>query len=369
LGEGELMLQRALDVFRGKAITIPPMDGSLRPNTALDDAEVLLSVKQPDNLAWIDDRLVFSTGGTAMAIDPAAQGSAPEILVKFASPISALANRPGGGSALALDDGEIRIWGADGAELALKGIGASGLTCPTALLFLDQDTLIVCQGSQEVSPSGWARDLMQKGSTGSVWRLDLRTGGWVCLASGLAFPHGLIARGGELIVSESWRHRLVSLSADRPSTPRPALINLPGYPSRLSPAGEGGAWLCLFAPRNRLIEFVLQEDNYRSAMLQQVEPDFWIAPALSTRLSFLEPLQCGGVTTMGISKAWAPTRSYGLLVRLNGAMQPVASYHSRANGHRHGVTSAVEAAGYVMAAARGGDVIVGMAAPRPEQRT
>src|SRR5690348_7477124 len=264
------MFQRALDIFRGKAITIPPMDGALRPNTALDDAEMLLSVTQPDNLAWIDDRLVFSTGGKAMAIDPTAPGSAPETLVEFSAPISALAGRPNGGSAVALDSGEIRIWDTDRAETVLNGIGPSALACPTALLFLDQDTLIVCQGSQQVPPSGWVRDLMQKGATGSIWRLELKAGNQTCLAAGLGFPHGVIARGAELIVPESWRHRLVSLSAERPGAPRPALINLPGYPSRLSPASDGGAWLCLFAPRNRLIEFVLQEDNYRGAMLQQV---------------------------------------------------------------------------------------------------
>ena len=45
---------------------------------------------------------------------------------------------------------------------------------------------------------------------------------------------------------------------------------------------------------------------------------------------------------MGIHKPWAPSRSYGLVVRLDAAMRPVASFHSRANGHRHGVTSAIE---------------------------
>src|SRR5262249_47155765 len=157
-------------------------------------------------------------------------------------------------------------------------------------------------------------------------RLDLKTGAQTCLMSGLAFPNGVFARGSDLIVSESWRHRLVSIPAGRSARPRPVLVNLPGYPSRLSPAADGGAWLCLFAPRNRLTELGLQEENYRSAMLREVEPDFWIAPALSTRQSFLEPLQCGGVTTMGISKAWAPTRSYGLLVRLDRDLQPAASY-------------------------------------------
>ncbi len=360
------MIQRALDIFRGKAITIPPMDGALRPNTALDEAALLLAVEQPDNLAWIDDRLVFSTGGRAMAIDPAAPGSAPELLVEFPVAISALAGRPAGGSAVALDNGEIRIWNAEGAETALTGIGPQALKCPTALLFLDQDTLIVCQGSGSVAPSGWTRDLMQKGASGSVWRLDLGSGRQTCLASGLAFPHGVLARAGELIVSESWRHRLIAMPAERPGPARPVLANLPGYPSRLSPAGAvaggDGAWLCLFAPRNRLIEFILQEDNYRAAMLDEVEPRFWIAPALATRQSFLEPLQCGGVTTMGISKAWAPTRSYGLLVRLDRDMQPLASRHSRSNGRRHGITSAIEVAGHVMAASRGGDAIVGMTA-------
>jgi hypothetical protein len=357
---GRLMLQRVLDVFRGKAITIPPMDGALRPNTALDDAAVLLAVGQPDNLAWIHDRLVFSAGSKAMSMDPAAGQSAPETLAEFPATVSALAGRPNGGSAVALDNGEIRIWDAEGAETTLPGIGPQALTCPTALLFLDPDTLIVCQGSAHVAPSAWARDLMEQGSRGSLWRIDLKTGKQACLASNLAFPHGVIAHGGDLVVAESWKHRLVGVSADRPSPQHVVLGNLPGYPSRLSPAEGGGAWLCLFAPRNRLIEFILQEDSYRRAMLMEVEPKFWIAPALSAHESFLEPLQCGGVTTMGINKAWAPTRSYGLLVRLDREMQPVASYHSRANGRRHGVTSALEAGGRVIAASRGGNAILAL---------
>ena len=356
------MLQRALDIFRGKAITIPPMDGALRPNTALDEAPVLLQASAPDNLAWIEGRLVFSSGNKVHAFETAGNGSALETLVEFPVPVACLADRPGGGSAVGLDNGEIRIWDAEGAETALAGIGPRALKCPTALLFLDNDTLIVCQGSATIAPSGWARDLMDQGSSGSLWRVDLKAGRQTCLASGLAFPQGVLARGAEIIVAESWKYRLVVLSAERPSRPRTILSNLPAYPSRLSPAGPmasgGGAWLCLFAPRNRLIEFVLQEDVYRRAMLKDIEPQFWIAPALASHRSFLEPLQCGGVTTMGISKAWAPSRSYGLLVRLDGEMQPVASYHSRANGTRHGVTSAIEVDARVFAAARGGDVIL-----------
>ena len=39
-----------LDIFRGKTVTIPPMDGALKPNTALDDADVLLEAASPDNI-------------------------------------------------------------------------------------------------------------------------------------------------------------------------------------------------------------------------------------------------------------------------------------------------------------------------------
>jgi hypothetical protein len=63
---------------------------------------------------------------------------------------------------------------------------------------------------------------------------------------------------------------------------------------------------------------------------------------------------------MGIHKPWSPTRSYGLVVELDGKLQPVASYHSRANGRRHGVTSAICHDGAVVAAARGGNVILRM---------
>ena len=142
------------------------------------------------------------------------------------------------------------------------------------------------------------------------------------------------------------------------SAPQPLLTKLPGYPARLSPAADGGAWLALFAPRNRLIEFVLLEDDYRAAMMREIARPHWIAPALSSGESFLEPLQSGGVKTMGIHKPWSPSRSYGLVVRLDADLRPIASFHSRANGRRHGITSVVEANGRVLASSKGGNALL-----------
>jgi hypothetical protein len=241
----------------------------------------------------------------------------------------------------------------------LNSIGPERLTCPTSLAMPHPGGLLVTQGSARHRPADWVVDLMGRGATGSVWRIDLETGTETCLGRGLAWPNGiLVERDHRLVVSESWNHRLVRLSGDGRGTAEPVLSKLPGYPARLAPASNGGAWLALFAPRNRLIEFVLREDDYRRDMMHEIERELWIAPALSSGVSFLEPLQCGSVRTMGVRKPWAPSRSYGLVVRLDEALQPVEGFHSRANGHRHGITSVIEAEGRVLAAAKGGGAIV-----------
>jgi hypothetical protein len=264
--------------------------------------------------------------------------------------VTALAASPSGELAVALDDGRLLI---GGRALALP----EGLASPTALTFGDATSLFLCQGSARHRASDWVIDLMEGNAAGSVWRLDLAGGPAQCLAKDLAFPYGLLATGQGLIVAESWRHRLLRLPIGG-GTPQPVLAKLPGYPARVASSGDGGAWLTLFAPRNRLIEFILEEDSYRADMMREVPRDCWIAPALSSGASFLEPLQCGGVKTMGIHKPWSPSRSYGLVIRLDSAMRPVTSFHSRASGHRHGITSVIEAAGRVLAAAKGGNAIL-----------
>jgi hypothetical protein len=232
----------------------------------------------------------------------------------------------------------------------------ANLACPTALAFDASGALYVAQGSARHRPSDWAVDLMSKNAFGSVWRIDVGTRTAKMVVQGLAFPNGLLADRDSVIVAEAWQHRVIRLSAN--GALKPILEKLPGYPARLSPASDGGIWLALFAPRNRLIEFTLQEDAYRTQMMRDVKREYWIAPALASEASFLEPLQCGGVKTMGIHKPWSPSRSYGLVVKLDASLRPVASYHSRANGRRHGVTSVAEAGGRIFAASKGGNVIL-----------
>ncbi|MBN9242268.1 MAG: hypothetical protein J0I98_05690 [Mesorhizobium sp.] len=340
-----MILDPVLDLFRGNAVTIPPFDGAFRPNTRLDDARAAAPLAEADNLARLPDGLVAGSGNTLYRIEA---GKEPAPFKSFGAPVAAVAVSPSGELAVATETGALHI--GDREEKPHAGIG-----CVTALAYAADGTLWLANGSADHPRSQWSQDLMRHGSSGSVWKRAPGATSFERVADGLAFPYGLLPLDGGVVVAESWRHRLLRIGAGAPVE---RLAKLPGYPARLSPAPGGGAWLCLFAPRNRLIEFVLQEEHYRLDMLATVPPPYWIAPSFSSGRSFLEPLQCGGIRTMGVHKPWSPSRSYGMAVRLDEGMQPLFSLHSRANGTRHGVCSVVEEAGRLWVASRGGGCVL-----------
>jgi len=63
---------------------------------------------------------------------------------------------------------------------------------------------------------------------------------------------------------------------------------------------------------------------------------------------------------MGIHKPWSPSRSYGLVVRLDAEMRPLHSFHSRADGNRHGICSVVEHDGSLYVASKGGGCVLSL---------
>ncbi len=350
-------LRARYDRFVGRgdaAVTVPAMDGALRPNQALEEARLLRTVAAPDNLAADGARLLYTRGETVFALDPPAARDQP--VATFGSAVSALAVGPGGVMAAGLASGGVVLRGG-GADQVIDTLGGVPVRCPTALAF-DGDALLVALGAADRGPESWKHDLMLRGATGSVWRVPLGADAPVCLASGLAWPYGLLPTAAGVVVSESWRARLLLLRPD--GAARPVLADLPGYPARLAPARDGGAWLSVFAPRSQIVEFVLREPGFRDRMIAEIDPALWVAPTLIAGRSFGEPVQGGGVKMMGMLKPWAPCRAYGLVVRLDAAWAPVASYHSRADGTRHGVTAAVEHAGSLIAASKGGDAIVAL---------
>jgi hypothetical protein len=351
-------VRRLWDRFRGggeAAVTVPPMDGALRPNQRLEQAPLVIGVAAPDNLASRGDRVLFSSGANLLELDGA--GGAREVR-GFDQVVTALAVAQDGGLAVGLDDGRVIIRGGAHDGLTLEALGGGRLVCPTALLFDADGQLVIAQGSASRPPSQWKHDAMSRGDSGSVWRVDLSSGRAECLASRLSWPYGLSpACEGAVAVTESWRHRVVLIRAAGGAI-EPVLADLPGYPARLVAAAAGGYWLSVFAPRNQLIEFVQREPEFLARMMADVDPDYWAAPSLRPSTTFLEPLQGGAQKHLGMVKPWAPTRSYGLVVRLDPNFRPTNSFHSRADGRRHGVTSCVEQGGRLLVAPQCPDTAV-----------
>ena len=350
-------LKRAYDALTGEgdySVTVPPMDGALNPNNRLEEAELIASAPAPDNLCLARGKLLFSSEKTVLAIEPFGV-AAP--YASFESRVDSLAAFEDA-VAFGLAEGRIVIRGGPHDGLTLDSADGRRLRCVTALAFAGPGKLIVCLGSADHAAGHWKHDLMSLGASGSVCRFDLESRNAELIADHLAFPFGVLPLAGDaILVSESWRHRLIKLAPG--ASAEIVLSDLPAYPARMAPTADSrGAWLTLFAPRRQLTEFVLREPAYRKRMMAEIAPDHWVGPTLAPMKSFLEPLQGGTLKKLAAIKPWAPSRSYGLVVRLDEDHQPLLSYHSRADGSRHGVMSAVEAGGRLFVSSYGASAVV-----------
>ncbi|MBS0447402.1 MAG: strictosidine synthase [Proteobacteria bacterium] len=339
-------LKAATDRLLGRgsaAITVPVMDGAFKPNRVLDDARVVAEMPGIDDLASDGDVLWASAGPVLHRIGD--DGKAVEAR-RFDAEITALAVRRGN-VAVALGGRRIDVIAPDGSTASLSTLVGRPLACVNALAYAGDDELVFSDGSQRNGPEAWCRDLMELGRGGRAGRWSIGMPMAAELAHGLRYAYGILPQGDGVLVSESWRHRVVQTGG------KPVLSELPGYPSRMTPASGGGWWLTCFVCRTQLVEFVLREKAYRERMLAEIDPRYWIAPALASGRSFLEPLQGAGVKQMGVLKPWAPPRSYGLVLRVDAQGQVAASLHSQVDGRHHGITAVAEHRGRLYVASKG----------------
>jgi len=342
-------LKRAGDRFFGVGeadTSVPVFDGALKPNNLLDTAEVFLERPGLEDMV-IDSqrRLVVACGNEILRLEPSGTLKPIAVLPKAIQALATL----GVGLVAATCDGLSFVEGEfEGKQvLTLDGQPAQ---CITALSEGPDGTLLIAQGSRGTGYEDWAADLLNWGKSGRLTTYHPNSGDTQMLAQGLAYCYGICSDGVRTLVSESWAHRVLVLKNGEIES---GLSQIPGYPSRMSPAADGGFWLTIFAPRSQLLEFVLRENAFRAEMMQTVEPKYWIAPALSSGKDFLEPLQQGGVRQMGVLKPWAPARSYGLVLRLSPDLVPLYSLHSRVGGLHHGIVAALELDGALLALSKG----------------
>ena len=345
------------------AITVPVMDGTLKPNRRLDQAELLAELPGIDDIAWDGQTLWASAGKVLWRLD----GTQFSESQRFDAEISAIAVSRHGRLAVALGGAQIRVLDAGGRPVAtLDALAGQPLHCVNALAWDGEDALLLTDGSRQHGPAQWSRDLMTLGHSGRAGRWSLLAGQAELLAQGLAYAYGVLPTASGVLVAESWRHRVLlrsnsghagtntsGNSSSNTSSSTSLLAELPGYPSRMAPAADGGFWLACFVCRTQLVEFVLREPGYRQRMVAEIAPEHWIAPALSSGHSFLEPLQGAGVKNMGVLKPWAPPRSYGLVLHVSANGRILESLHSQVDGRHHGITAVAEHGGVLLCASKG----------------
>ena len=331
---------------RDPGVAVPIFDGPLKPNQLLESAEVVAQDSEYNDLASDGKDLYVAQGSSIMRLS---EQDKLEIHADMSGEITALAVI-GDGLAVAIAGSEVVIVGGRHHGRRWVDFGGTKPKSINAIAAIGTGSLVVTAGSAKHPCDGWTRDLLEAGATGTAFQIDLGAGTVSTLASGLQHCFGAVAQGNGVWLSESWRHRILNV---RNGAIEPVLSLLPGYPSRLAQSASGGCWASVFACRTQLVEFVLRQNDYRKAMLKEIDPAYWIAPALSSGNSFLEPLQGAGVKQMGIVKPWAPPRSYGLVLRLDEQGQILYSLHSRGDGIHHGIVAVAECARYLYALAKG----------------
>ena len=348
------------------SVTVPVMDGPLKPNNLVDEAESLLVCPGADNVVADGERLLFSQGAKLLEWDRS--GRLSEVASLDAN-VTAIAVGPDGSIAAGLVGAGVEIVGSDGGRRRIEGCNGERLSCVTDLCFLADGTLAIGNGSRMFTPDRWSHDLLDHGASGFVALAGKTDGEAKPIVDGLRYPSGLCTIEGScerLAGSETWSHRVIEVSIPDRKVTRTLVDRLPSYPARIRALPEGGYVLANHSVRSQLVEFVLREKRYLRRMREEVAPEYWIAPTYRSGDSFKEPRQAGGIIRLGIHKPWAPTRSYGLLVGLSPDFRPVWSAHCRADGNRHGLTSVVPFDGGLATVAKSNGELVWLNMPGGE---
>lgn len=346
-------------LFRGNLSldTVPPLEGTLLPNNDLEEAPTHSagSLDEP-SAVHVDQRGVWVAARNRL-VHATREGTNWSEHAQMPSLITAMAPV---GDAWLVSTAEHGIWRVNSQGVLESKIPEPGSLpgAVTDLAVSSTGEVFAALGSRVNAATDWHVDLMQKGSTGSIWRRPSGESDWKLVVNDLAWPAGITLANEMLTYTEAWRHNVSQLALDAPHNPRVITRNLPGYPGRIRSASMGGFWLSVFAMRTQLVEFVLTQDDYRHNMMAEIDPRFWVRPDLRTLNTGLVPLQGGGIKKLGQTKPWAPPRSYGLVVHLEVGGEVSRSFHSRAGGVHHGVTGISENGGELVAASQGGDAIV-----------
>jgi sugar lactone lactonase YvrE len=321
---------------------IPVMDGNLSPNDLLEHAgEIRTFETVPDDIAISDDGGIYVSVGPDVLKAPKDADEDWQTFATLPNDTGGLCLHPDGRLLVCVSGEGLAAISPDGEISWVRASEGVALLCLTAVTTAEDGTIYMTEGSATNAPNHWMQDLMQGNASGRLVRCDAELGKAITLRGNLAFPHGVMLTDDQqgVIYCESWSHTITRCDRDG-GYPEKLVRNLPGYPSQLASDGAGGFWLSLFAVRTHLVELVLSDPPFKTRMMAEIDPRFWISPSMRATGSYMEPLQGGGIKKLGIIKPWAPPRSYGLVAHVDQEGEIIESLHSRVGGGCHGVTSA-----------------------------
>ena len=331
------------------------LDGPLCPNDLLDQA-ASRQVNHPDDLCIAPDgSLLVSSGNSVLRLSDWENGKL-ELVAEFDREVSALACREDGLIAVGIGNAGVRLISQNG-KVYQSWVGAEiSAEEVRACTFLQDGALLVADAGSHEGGASYLQGLYNKTGLGRVIRFS-EDGESNLLADSLRFPYGLVETDtGVVMVCESWSARICKLVNGASS--KSVFEDAPGYPARIHSLPDGGYILSLFSRRDPLIEFVLTEPEFIERMKAEIDPKYWIGPRLAATADYRVPTQMGATRLFGETKPWAPSFSYGLIIIFDSQFTPLASAQSRANGKRHGITSAVQWRGDLIAVSQGSNELL-----------
>lgn len=324
---------------------IPPLDGPLAPNNRLEEFASVGVFSEINDVACSASNELFVSTGRSVVRCRGEDYRDRSVVAQFTGNAGSLAFLDGEKLLVCVSGvGVVEVSSKAQSKVLIGEILGKPLRCATGLAVGSDGALYVTEGSIKYSADDWVWSLMKRDRSGRLIRYDLSARRAEVVREGMAFPNGLCPSvdNASLLITQAWDHSVNRYHLEGPRRGEFEVVrkNLVGYPAGISVAPEGGYWLSVFALRTQLVEFLLTQHAFRDEMMRTVDPLYWIRPALRTLNSGLEPLQGGAIKKLGRAKPWAPPRSYGLVVKLNQSGELLESFHSRADGVRHGVVSA-----------------------------
>lgn len=355
------VIEKFIGLFADKNeanIYVPSMDGAFKPNNLLDQSLIVSAQQAADCICEVRGNLLLSSGSELWQIDLKNDAPQAKRIHQFENNITFITASENGLIAVMVQFVGLYISENDNDWCQVE-LNQKYNKCATSACFMSNNLLAICIGSMQLPAHDWKRDLLEKNRAGQVITLNLLTNEATPICDNLAFPNGIVTLGADqLVITESWAHRLIKIDINVPDDFNVILDNLPAYPSRLSKTQNGDYLLAMFAPRRQLFEMILNEDDYRQDMMANLDPEDWVAPDLSVSTAPDQPIMQGIVRQMGVIKPWAPSRSYGLLALCDADFKVVKTWHSRADGVMHGISSACEFNGEYYATSKGNGCLI-----------